>query len=62
MERVDGIDYNIREEEVSKYLVILMAKIDWLPVFYAGRKRLIMLIWFTLFRLHSNLLSNKPGD
>lgn len=44
MERVESIYYNIRDEEVSNYLVIFMAKIDWLPSFLAGRKRLTMLI------------------
>lgn len=44
MERVESIYYNTRDEEVSNYLVIFMAKIDWLPSFLAGRKRLTMLI------------------
>lgn len=44
MERVEGIYYNNRDEEVSNYLVIFMAKIDWLPSFLAGRKRLTKLI------------------
>lgn len=38
------IYYSHRDEAVSNYLVIFMVEIDWLPSFFAGRKRLTMLI------------------